>query len=42
MEKVDSLLKNPDLLREYSNNSRKMAIIDANERIYHVIKKVLN
>ena len=41
IEKVDGLLMNPDRLREFSANSRKMAITDANERIYAVIKKVL-
>ncbi len=41
MEKVDSLLRNPQKLREYSENSRKMAIVDANDRIYHVIRQVL-
>lgn len=40
-EKLDSMLLNADKLKEYSENSRKMAIIDANERIYSVIKKVL-
>ena len=28
-------------LEKYSENSRKMAITDANERIYSVVKKVL-
>lgn len=41
-EKLDSLLLNPEKLKEYSENSRKMAITDANERIYAVIKKILN
>lgn len=41
MEKVDSLLQNPEKLMEYTDNSRKMAIIDANERIYSVIRSVL-
>lgn len=40
-EKLDSLLLHPQKLKEYSENSRKMAITDANERIYSVIKKVL-
>ena len=41
IEKVDSLLQNPEKLMEYTDNSRKMAIIDANERIYSVIRSVL-
>ncbi len=41
IEKVDSLLQNPEKLMEYTANSRKMAIIDANERIYSVIRSVL-
>ncbi|MGN0489518.1 MAG: undecaprenyldiphospho-muramoylpentapeptide beta-N-acetylglucosaminyltransferase [Ruminococcus sp.] len=41
IEKVDGLLQNPDKLAEYSANSRKMAIIDANERIYSVIRQIL-
>ncbi len=32
---------NPEKLEKYSENSRKMAITDANERIYSVVKKVL-
>ena len=42
IEKVDGLLMNPDRLEEFRENSRKMAITDANERIYSVIKQVLN
>lgn len=41
IEKVDGLLQNPGKLREYSHNSRKMAITDANERIYSVISRIL-
>lgn len=40
-EKIDSLVLNPEKLKEYSENSRKMAITDANERIYAVIKSLL-
>ncbi len=40
IEKADSLLQNPEKLREYTDNARKMAIIDANERIYSIIKKI--
>ena len=41
IEKADSLLQNPDKLKEYTDNAKKMAIIDANERIYSVIRSVL-
>ncbi|MEE3334086.1 MAG: undecaprenyldiphospho-muramoylpentapeptide beta-N-acetylglucosaminyltransferase [Ruminococcus sp.] len=41
IEKTDSLLQNPEKLREYTDNAKKMAITDANERIYSVIKSVL-
>lgn len=41
IEKVDGLLQNKEKLAEYSQNSKKMAIIDANERIYSVIRQVL-
>ncbi len=40
IEKADSLLKNPDKLAEYTLNSKKMAITDANERIYNVLRRV--
>ena len=42
IQKVDSLLKNPERLRYFSENSRKMAITDANERIWSVIKQIVN
>ena len=41
MRKADKMLLNPEKLEKYSENSRKMAITDANERIYSVVKKVL-
>jgi UDP-N-acetylglucosamine--N-acetylmuramyl-(pentapeptide) pyrophosphoryl-undecaprenol N-acetylglucosamine transferase len=41
MRKTDKMLLNPEKLEKYSENSRKMAITDANERIYSVVKKVL-
>lgn len=41
IKKVDQMLKNPDKLNSIGENSRKMAITNANERIYSVIKKVL-
>ena len=42
IEKVDSLLENANKLKEYSQNSKNMAIIDSNERIYKIICEVLN
>lgn len=41
MQKADSMLVSSEKLNEISENSRKMAITDANERIYSVIKKTL-
>ena len=41
MRKTDKMLLNPEKLEKYSENSRKKAITDANERIYSVVKKVL-
>lgn len=38
---VDKLLLNSSLLKEYSSNARKLAITDANQRIYSVIENVL-
>ncbi len=40
-EEIDKLLGDNELLDKYANNAKKMAITDANERIYNVIKKVL-
>ncbi|MCR5653154.1 MAG: undecaprenyldiphospho-muramoylpentapeptide beta-N-acetylglucosaminyltransferase [Ruminococcus sp.] len=42
IEKIDSLLKNPERLSSFAKNSRKMAIADANERIWSVIKSVVS
>ena len=41
IKKVDKLLESKEVLEEYSQNARKMAIVDANERIYQVIKEVI-
>lgn len=41
MKTVDKMLLNPEKLKAISENSRKMAITDANERIYSVVKKTL-
>ena len=38
---VDTMLGNPEKLRQTGENCKKMAITDANERIYSVVKKVL-
>lgn len=37
IEKVDKIVSDPKRLAEYSENAHKMAIIDANERIYKII-----
>ncbi len=42
MAEIDRLLSDREKLVKYSENARKMAITDANERIYNVIKKVLS
>ncbi len=41
MQKADQLLIDPDNLKKISEKSKNMAITDANERIYSVVKKVL-
>ena len=41
MKKADKMLIDPQNLEKISKNSRKMAIINANERIYSVVKKIL-
>jgi UDP-N-acetylglucosamine--N-acetylmuramyl-(pentapeptide) pyrophosphoryl-undecaprenol N-acetylglucosamine transferase len=41
IEKVDKLLSGKEVLEEYSHNARNMAIVDANERIYDVIKSII-
>lgn len=42
METVDSIVVDPKVLEKYRRNAQKMAITDANERIYKTIKEVLN
>lgn len=42
IEKVDNLLQNKEKLKEYSQNSKNMAIIDANERIYSIISEIIS
>ena len=41
MKAADKMLLSPENLKTISENSRKMAITDANERIYSVVKKTL-
>ncbi|MBQ2603581.1 MAG: undecaprenyldiphospho-muramoylpentapeptide beta-N-acetylglucosaminyltransferase [Acutalibacteraceae bacterium] len=41
-EKIDKIVSDKDRLAQYSENARKMAIIDANERIYKVITDTYN
>ena len=40
-EEIDKLASDPERLREYSENAKKMAINDAAKRIYSVIVEVL-
>ena len=42
IEKADSMLESEETLAKFSENSRKMAITNANERMYSVVKQVLN
>lgn len=41
-EEIDKLASDPQRLREYSENSKKMAVSDASKRIYSVIIEVLS
>lgn len=41
IETVDQMLSDPSVLAEYRRNAQRMAITDANERIYRTIKEVL-
>lgn len=42
IEKADAMLQNEETLAKFSENSKKMAITNANERIYSVVKQVLH
>ena len=42
IETVDSMLTDKSVLEEYRQNAQKMAITDANERIYKTVKEVLS
>ncbi len=39
--KVDELFAKPDTIRSIGGNAKKMAIVDANARIYKIMKEVL-
>ena len=41
IETVDRMLSEPSVLGEYRRNAQRMAITDANERIYRTIREVL-
>ena len=41
IELADNILGDENILREYSQNAGKMAIVDANDRIYSVIRTVI-
>lgn len=40
-QKVNELFSKPDIIQKLAENARKMAIVDANERICKIIKEVL-
>lgn len=40
-EEIDKLASDPDRLREYSENAKKMAVSDASKRIYSVIVETI-
>lgn len=42
IKKTKELLSQPDLLKGYQDNVKKMAIYDANERIFSIIQKVVS
>ena len=42
IEYADRILGDEETLKEYSQNAGKMAIVDANDRIYSVIRTVLS
>ena len=41
-EEINNIIGNKELLKEMSNNSKKMAIYDVEDRIYDEIKKLVN
>ena len=40
-QKVEELFNNPDTIPTFAANAKKMAILDANERIYHIIMEIV-
>ena len=41
IEAVDSMVSDRELLLKYSENAKGMAITDASERIYSIVKDIL-
>lgn len=41
IKKVNELLAHPEIMREFQQNAKKMAIYDANQRIYSIIEKIV-
>ncbi len=41
IKKVNELLAHPETMREFQQNAKKMAIYDANQRIYSIIEKIV-
>lgn len=42
IKKVNALLSHPEIMREFQKNVKKMAIYDANQRIYSIIEKTVD
>jgi UDP-N-acetylglucosamine--N-acetylmuramyl-(pentapeptide) pyrophosphoryl-undecaprenol N-acetylglucosamine transferase len=42
IEAVDSMVSDRALLSQYSENAKSMAITDASQRIYSIVKDILN
>jgi UDP-N-acetylglucosamine--N-acetylmuramyl-(pentapeptide) pyrophosphoryl-undecaprenol N-acetylglucosamine transferase len=40
-KEIEKIIENKELVKELSNNASKNAIIDANEKIYSIIKQIL-
>ena len=41
IEAVDNMVSDKDLLKEYSSNAQAMAITDASDRIYNIVKEIV-
>ena len=39
---VDKMLESKETIKQYGDNAKKCAVLDANERIWNVIKEVMN